>query len=1108
MIHSHLIQIVAQASFLYERLTNPLLEVDATQVNEQQAIGDRLNYWCQVVAQGNWEKFLARLQWDGWEVDTVLPVLGAVRLADSQTLPDWAETLREIIQTGSSFALHNEFQPPIDPENPQPFEDVLLPAVLVARQKLYQVAVGIFLDAKTVPVSYFLSESAYLTLERSLLKRLVDLCGETLSLEFSHFRPFGKNLLSLLKAETLDTPSKVHYQAFVQKLLQDGLLAFFQKYPVLGRLVATTIDCWVEATAEFLQRLKADLAEIEQVFAEAKPENPPLGKVAAIKASLSDPHHRDRTVIALTFESGLRLVYKPKNLGIEVAYQQLLEWCNQHSVPLAFKVLKVHNCGTHGWVEYVEQQPCEDEAAAQQFYQRAGILLCLLYALGGNDCHHENLIASGEHLVLIDMETLIHHEANPIPGSLEATAAETAVNEQFWDSVLRIGMLPRWEFNQGNPIARDVSGLGSIEPQPAARRMPRWKYINTDNMQLAYETVTMPVQGNVPILNGVALSPSDYLENLVSGFGEMYRFLIQQRSALRADDSPLTAFSGQQVRFLFRPTKIYKGILQKSLAPKFLRNGVDWSIELDILSRAFLTTQEQPKNWPILRAELRAMEQLDIPYFGAYPNSDRLVVGLEVAIAHYFTEPSYNQVLTRLQRLGETDLALQTAIIQQAFYAKAARTIETKQLSVPNTSTDLDADLSQTSFLTCEQLLQKASQIALEIQQAAIVGADGSAKWISLSHAPDSDQFLFQPLDDSLYNGSCGIALFLAALDYVRGSTQFHNLALGALQNLRKVLQASDVELKQKWARRRGISGATGLGSIIYSLVRTSQFLQDSALLEDAQVAANLVTSDAIAADQQLDILGGAAGAILGLLALYNQTGEPTILDRAVACGQHLVENRISIDNSPRAWKTIAQKPLTGFSHGAAGIAYSLLQLYRVTQDSAYKDAAGEGIAYERSVFSEAAANWSDFRSSAPQNGQPGFMVSWCHGAAGIGLARLGGLSIYQRQEIDRDVEVALQTTQKYGLQGVDYLCCGNFGRIEVLLVAAEKLSRPQLREIAQKQAAWVVARAEKKGTYQLFPNLSNYVFSPSFFAGNAGIGYQLLRLAYPNALPSALLWE
>ena len=54
------------------------------------------------------------------------------------------------------------------------------------------------------------------------------------------------------------------------------------------------------------------------------------------------------------------------------------------------------------------------------------------------------------------------------------------------------------------------------------------------------------------------------------------------------------------------------------------------------------------------------------------------------------------------------------------------------------------------------------------------------------------------------------------------------------------------------------------------------------------------------------------------------------------------------------------------------------------------------------------------------------FLVTWCHGAPGIALARLGSLSIYQTDEILQDVEVALQTTQKYGLQGVDHLCCGN----------------------------------------------------------------------------------
>ena len=141
-------------------------------------------------------------------------------------------------------------------------------------------------------------------------------------------------------------------------------------------------------------------------------------------------------------------------------------------------------------------------------------------------------------------------------------------------------------------------------------------------------------------------------------------------------------------------------------------------------------------------------------------------------------------------------------------------------------------------------------------------------------------------------------------------------------------------------------------------------------------------------------MLGGAAGAILGLLALYHETADPTILEKAIACGQHLLSTQISIDGSPRAWKTTEEKPLTGFSHGAAGIAYALLRLYAVTGDLTYKKAASEGIAYECGVFSASVGNWPNLRSFSEQIGQPDFMVSWCHGAPGIGLGRLGGLLI------------------------------------------------------------------------------------------------------------------
>jgi lantibiotic modifying enzyme len=64
-------------------------------------------------------------------------------------------------------------------------------------------------------------------------------------------------------------------------------------------------------------------------------------------------------------------------------------------------------------------------------------------------------------------------------------------------------------------------------------------------------------------------------------------------------------------------------------------------------------------------------------------------------------------------------------------------------------------------------------------------------------------------------------------------------------------------------------------------------------------------------------------------------------------------------------------------------------------------------------------------------------MTSWCHGAPGIGLARLGSLPILDTAEIRQEIAVAINTTQQFGLHNIDHLCCGNFGRMEVLLVGA-----------------------------------------------------------------------
>ncbi len=1122
-LEAELVKIIERSSTIAERFESGFL-LDDTSVFDD-IVNCRIERWCQNAAKGNIEKFQKRLSWDGLTLSSVRRVLGSVYLSDTQNLPFWVETFKAGIEAAALISVetleHEEAYPCLDSQNPIPFEEVFLPFIQIARQKLI---------AQTGKSYYCLTTEVHVDLERSLLGSLANLCSRAMQLKFSTFRTRRQSSLSRLLGQLQNGCPKTQYRAFIKKMLQDGeLLIFFQEYPVLARLVATVTDFWVNSIGEFIQRLAADLSDIQQTFQ----PNTELGKVEHINPLMSDPHNQGRSVIGVGFASGLKLIYKPKDLGLEVAYFQLLNWCNQQEFPLPFKLIKVLNRSAYGWVEFVEYLPCQNQEEIKRYYQRSGQLLCLLYILGATDCHHENLIACGEHPVLVDLETLMHHPFPEIVGQEKREGAEALflAQKQLGDSVLRTGLLPHWDVGPDGRNAYDVSGLGGVGEQETSYRVPKWENVNTDGMALGHETVKMPAQANAPSLEGVMPSANEYVEELVDGFEQMYRFLVAYRDILlqgleeQSDStdtlptqasqhlkskqsltSPLAALAHQQVRCVFRPTQVYASVLQKSLHPRYLRDGVDRSIELDVFSRAFLWTDSKHPLWEILKAELKALEQSDIPYFAADSNSDALPVTKSETIEQCFTQPSYNRMIANFQRLNDDDLVQQVAIIRSSLYSLVAGEIGTALTDVESPTTSPLDDV--VSPITQEELVQQAIQVAQDLQRRAIQADDGSVSWIGLSLLPQANRFQLQPIENGLYDGCCGIALFLAALTKITDDNQWRELCLGALQPLHNILHNSNLELRQKLTRQIGIGGGAGLGSIVYSFVRISWFLDDTSLLEDAKQAASLITPDSIAADQQFDLVAGAAGAILGLLALHQVTADSSILAQATTCGHHLLNHRVMSETGFKTWANGAEKPLTGFSHGAAGIAYALLRSHEVTQDAVFREAAEEAIAYERSLFSPTKGNWPDLRSFALIDGKPTYMTSWCHGAPGIGLARLGSLAILDTPEIREEIAVALNTTLQFGLQNIDHPCCGNCGRMEVLLIAAQKLLRPDLLETVKKQTSGIVARAKKVGRFHLFPQFPQNVYNPGFFQGTAGIGYELLRLSYPDLLPSVLLWE
>jgi type 2 lantibiotic biosynthesis protein LanM len=397
--------------------------------------------------------------------------------------------------------------------------------------------------------------------------------------------------------------------------------------------------------------------------------------------------------------------------------------------------------------------------------------------------------------------------------------------------------------------------------------------------------------------------------------------------------------------------------------------------------------------------------------------------------------------------------------------------------------------------------IKEADNIAEELSRYAIRRGPGAA-WIGLDCLGDAEVFQLVCLGPELYNGVSGIALFLAAHAYVTGHRPSAELALAGVSYLRKNLKSRNAA---RMARSLGIGGATGLGSIVYGLTVMAKFLENDDLHADAHLAAKLFTDELIAADRQLDVIGGSAGAILGLLRLYRDSQSTEVLNRAIKCGEHLIAQDRLGPEGLRSWvgQGSGSRTLNGMSHGAAGFAYALASLASASGRNDFARAAAECIAFENSSYDDGRNNWPDLRTE----GQPSWPCQWCHGATGIGLARI---AMAKRTGADpeklvNDVRKAVEGAMKGWPGSVDTLCCGALGSVEFFCEAGDVLGREDLREVASRRLMTVLESAASKGDYRWNNGKRN--FNLGLFRGLAGVGYTSLRQA-DRTLPNVLTWE
>lgn len=947
-------------------------------------------------------------------------------------------------------------------DNSVPFSALLAPIVACATARA--------LDSRYTEPSF--DTSAISDLTSILLKRLSDAASPSLLEHFGLFR--AARIAGRISAPQAHDSIFSDYILFFRRV---GAHQFFTSRPLLARLLTVLTIQWMQWAPEFVRRYVSDKKELARQFLCTDD----LGKVLRIEGHISDPHNKGQTVLILHFQGGRRLVYKPRGLSPEKVWNQLLHWLNV-SWKDRLTVLRVVDRCSYGWMEFAQSNNID----SRQYYLAAGNLLFLLYLFGIDDMHTENVVVGARGPVIVDLETMMQMSL-PLHEARRAFASEK-LSKRISQSVLRAGFLPTWaESPRGDALA--IGGLN----HSARRGYIDWRIVepNTDRMRRALvDFGTEHLDTASPTFTH--LTCAQKANYVARGFGELYSWFKANRATLFDTNSPITKAFTVTTRYVARPTQFYALVLSRVLTLPALANPKRWAEATAALDRLSVRSDSPAVLRELISYEKRSLRNMDVPLFQVRATStDVLVDGAAIARTDY--RSGADELTRRVRLLSDSDRRWQQWLISAAFALEEGQDHlngEHVALTFPETAAPhLNIDNKR-------WLIDEAERLGMIISNSTFRRA-GSATWIGIAPLSGHTAGQISECGPGLYAGTVGIGLFLAALFRFTNNPHYRDLALLAARGAMVEVLGNDQATG--YCSRQGIGSGSGIASVAFGMALIGQLGQCADLVEAGVSLAKCITLPLVANDTKYDVLGGSAGAILSLLALNRIIQDRTLVDTATLCGLHLCSKRLHLGKGS-GWPSVFGRPLTGLAHGTAGIAMALYRLYDVTSNETFLHVAREALEFERETYSPKDGGWVDQRF-----GQRSDLAQWCHGAAGIGLSRLGIPLRFRDQPTRVETQVALHATTSRLGAGPDDLCCGDFGRIEFLLSAALEGVGHGSFEHAYRTAFAIVQRASRLG-YRLRGGRLD--LNPALFTGVAGIGYSLLRLSNPRWLPNVLLWE
>ena len=353
------------------------------------------------------------------------------------------------------------------------------------------------------------------------------------------------------------------------------------------------------------------------------------------------------------------------------------------------------------------------------------------------------------------------------------------------------------------------------------------------------------------------------------------------------------------------------------------------------------------------------------------------------------------------------------------------------------------------------------------------------------------------PLRD-LCVGGAGAVLALAELVGELGDPEHRATLAGGARWLKGTRPLSEQPLPGLYVGEAGVGAA---------LLRAGQVLGDDELINIAAERGRWISSLPYASP---DVFNGTAGRLRFHLLLWDETAEPEHLGHAVEAGESLLERVENTGDDGLCWKIppgyggLSDQSYLGYSHGAAGIADVLLDLFEVTYDERFLAAArGAGRWLARLAVpvldDDSGLSWPVVEGVLPLG------AAWCHGATGVGCFFLHAAEL---GVIPGAAELAARAARMVARgarsQGPTQ-CHGLAGNIEFLLDVFQTTGDRAYLAEARTLARLLEAFSHEKDGLLVWPSDSPEAFSPDYMTGYAGVAVCLLRLADPEELPHQL---